>query len=204
MHRIAIIENGVVTNIAKYEEVPVGGVLAGSARIGDLYDEQTGAFVTPPTALETLKAARLAEAEAYYNEVRQTPMAWDFGDTLALDDDGAPAGPAGVQTLQMRDDPYAGQDDLKNWLSVGAGAITALLGAQPNAPHPMKTTANVWVQTTAAQALAVLVSGDGVQVSALQRGYAMLQRHGAIKKAIREAVDAAALAAIDVTAGYPA
>ncbi|MFN3585198.1 hypothetical protein [Phenylobacterium sp.] len=152
-------------------------------------------------------ALKRAAAEAYYNQVRQTPMTWDFGQIEALDDDGVSAGAAGVQTLQMRDDPYNGQDDLKNWLSVGAGAITALLGSAPTTLQPLKTTANVWVQTTAAQALTVLVTGDGVQLSALQRGYVMLQTFGAIKKAIADALEAEdeqALDAIDVTAGYPA
>ena len=162
------------------------------------------AFVAGETlALEDIRAARRAAAEAHYQAARQSPMVWDFGETEALDDFGASVGPAGVQTLQMRDEPHLGKDDVKNWLGVGAGAITAMIGGAPTLLQPLKTTANVWVQTTAAQALAALVTGDGVQLSALQRGYAMLQAFGAVKRAIEDAEDETALAAVDVTAGYP-
>src|SRR5690554_3740740 len=50
--KAAIIENGTVVNIAKVADAEFaesqGWVVSDAARIGDIYDAETGEFVTPP------------------------------------------------------------------------------------------------------------------------------------------------------------
>ena len=157
---------------------------------------------TEGLALETVRARLLAAAASEYAAHRQLPVAWDFGAIEALDDDDVSVGPAGPQTLQMRDDAI--QNDLQNWLAANAAAMAAVGAGLPELIQPLKTTANVWVQTTAAQVVQVLVTGDGSQVSAFQMGAANLKAFGALKKAIMTAADIEALAAIDPSAGWPA
>lgn len=156
-------------------------------------------------AMEAAHARTLAlqEIEAEYNARRTSPMSWDFGSTAALDDLGNAVGEAGSQTLQMREAP---RDDMKNWLAAQAGAAAAIGAGAPNTIMPIKTTANVWVQTTALQVMQVLVAGDGVQLSALQRGIAQLARFGALKAQLAAAEDAEDLAAVRaaIATGWPA
>lgn len=166
--------------------------------VTDVAGVPTRTWRTSTKLLADLKAERTAAADAYYQAVRRTPMSWDFATIAGKDDLGASTGAAGVQTLQM------GDSDQANWQAVTIAASMAVQAGQGAALLPLKTTANVWVQTTNAQVLQVLATGDGTQVSAYQRAFAMLQRVGAIKLAIAKATAKAAAAAIDVTAGYPA
>jgi hypothetical protein len=158
-------------------------------------------WIVLPPPLAELKAAKLAAAEAAYQAHRQSPFHWDFGAVETLDDFGVGQGPAGAQTLQMRDTPE--QDDLKNWGFAFNAALAAAVAGAPQTLAPLKTSANVWVQTTAAQAMQVLMTGDGTQQPAFARGVAMLAAYGLKKAEIGAAADAAALAGVDVEAGWP-
>lgn len=166
--------------------------------VADVAGVPTRAWQTASKLLADLKAERTAAADAWYQTLRHAPMSWDFAAIAGKDDAGAGTGAAGVQTLQMSD------DDQSNWQAVTIAAQLAVAGGQGAAILPLKTTANVWVQTTNAQVLQVMALGDGVQPGAYARAFAMLQRVGAIKLAIARAASKAAVAAIDVTAGYPA
>lgn len=179
------------------------GVRVLGRTITDVDGAPTETWQTEPLTLADLKAQALAAIDAEYEARRTNPMPWNFGATAALNDLGWDQGPAGVQTLQMRESP---RDDLKNWLAVAAGASAAVAGGAPGLVMPIKVTANVWVQTTAAQLVQVLISGDGVQLSALQRGTAMLQRYGQLKAQNAVAEDAQAVAAVlnSLSEGWPA
>ena len=157
----------------------------------------------PPSALRVaaVLAAQLRAAEAYYNQVAQVPVAWDFGAIEGKDDHGDSTGPAGSQTLQMRVDPATGKDDPKNWLAALSGAQLAIMLGAPNTPTPLKTTANIWVQTTALQAAQVLALGDGPsKLSMLQIGRQRLARFGQIKAELAAAAEAEGATAADVLA----
>ena len=153
-------------------------------------------------SLSDLQADKLAAALTAYDTHSQNPFSWNFGTIEATNDAGVSQGAAGVQTLQMRDD--ATSNDVQNWLGAQVGALTALLGGQGTVVLPLKTTANLWVQTTCAQVCQVLASGDGAQVPMLARQQMMLARVGALKSAIAAATDITTLDAIDVTGGWPA
>jgi hypothetical protein len=146
------------------------------------------------------QALKLAEAEEAYDDHRQRPFQWNFGTIAALDDNGASLGATGVQHLQMRDDGRS--DDIKNWLAAQVGALTALLGGQGAHVLPLKTSGNIWVQTTCADVAKALAGGDGVQIPMLARQQAMLSKIGSLKKAIAAAQTYDDLAAIDVTTGW--
>lgn len=165
----------------------------------------TRAWVTENKTLAELKAEKLVAAEAEYQGRRQSPMPWDFGAIETLDDDGVSQGPAGMQTLQMRS--TEANQDIINWLAVYSAGTAMMAADAPDALNPIKATSNLWVQTTAAQSVQVLMSGDGAQTPAFNRGLAMLQAHGRLKAAINGAVNASAVVAIDVASppgGWPA
>ena len=155
----------------------------------------------PEISLADQVSMKLADAQAEYDARRQTPAPYDFGDTEALDDLGTNVGEAGAQTLQMRTD--GATDDVRNWLCAAHAALVAIVAGSPLAIIPIKTTANVWVQAPALQAQQALVTGDGTQIGALARGMALLARFGELKAEINAAEDAEALAAIDVSGGWP-
>jgi hypothetical protein len=182
-----------------------GPPAAGARRVSTALALVDGAPVRVATdeviPLAELKAAKLAAAEAAYQAHRQSPFHWDFGAVETLDDFGVGQGPAGAQTLQMRDTPE--QDDLKNWGFAFNAALAAAVAGAPQTLVPLKTSANVWVQTTAAQAMQVLMTGDGTQQPAFARGVAMLAAYGLKKAEIGAAADAEALAGVDVEAGWP-
>lgn len=157
----------------------------------------------PPSDLRvaTALAAQLRAAEAHYNQVAQEPVAWDFGLIEGKDDHGVSTGPAGLQTLQMRVDPVAGKNDPQNWLAALSGAQLAIVLGAPNTLTPLKTTANVWVQTTALQAATVLALGDGsAKPSMLQIGRQRLARFGQIKAQLVAAAESEGATAADVLA----
>lgn len=171
----------------------------GSTLSGD--DVPTRAWVTEAIPIEELKSVLKAAAQVEYDTRRQEPVGYDFGAVAALDDFGESAGEAGQQTLQMRAEyPH---DDQKNWQAAALAATLAVVVGQGGAPRPLKTTANVWVQTTSAQALQALVTGDGQQASVLAVSEQKLAYFGLLKAQIDATDTAEALAAIDVTAGWP-
>jgi len=169
--------------------------------LADVDGVPTVVWLTEEIELADLLTDRLAAAEAIYDQMRQRPVAWDFAALEGLDDDGVSVGAAGEQTLQMRDS--GGKDDPKNWLGAAAGAMAAVGAGFPNLIQPLKTTDNIWVQTTATQVLAVLLIGDGAQTPVLGVARECLVAYGAVKKALTAAEDAQALAAVDLTDGYP-
>lgn len=168
---------------------------------------------TPDQLLDQALARRLQEAEVVFRAVWQSPAVWDFGDLPGESEGGDPLGPAGVQTLQLRDD--GDKDDIKNWLGEALGSVVAVFGGAPTHPTWIKTTSNIKVNMTAAQALQVLVTGgpwpdgrEGSQVPVLGRQKAVLNNFGLIKAQLRAARDVpgatpADLDAIDISDGYP-
>lgn len=182
-------------------EVPPGKMLAD---LGLDLDEDGAITIAPTFAdrpLEELRAAKRAEAIAVYQEQRQSEFAWDFGEIPTKDDFGVDQGPAGVQTLQMREGP--GTDDQKNWTVAMTTALALEAGGQGEQTLPIKVTSNLWALTSASQVLDILLRGSEEQMSAVQRGMAQLQRIGVLKAQIDAAADAEALAAIDIAAGWP-
>lgn len=135
--------------------------------------------VPEPADLEALRAQKLAAINAtYYQHVRSFP--WDFG------------GDVGVQHLQVRD-----TQDQANWLLVRGEAQERIAAGQGDAPGMfIVTEENNAVPVTAVQAQAVM--------SALAAfGFASKANQTSLKAAVRAAQTHAALAAIDITAGWP-
>lgn len=172
----------------------------------------------PAKAGEAKKLAfdqQMAAALVAFNEFRQSPMTWDFGDTpmkdedevLVVDEENAPVS-AGVQSLQMRD--TLENPDQRNWQAAVAGANEIPVEARDVVVIPLKTTENFWIQTTANQALRILANMvDQEPPSALARGYQMIARHGQLKKTLRDLMaspeaTAEDILAVDVRAGWPA
>lgn len=157
--------------------------------------------VAKPLSAQKVDAERMATAR--YDTERVKVMPWDFGSTLALDDLGEPAGEAGVQHLQMREAP---RNDVAAWQAVALAASVAVGAGSGSTVMPIKALSNLWIQTTAAQLLQVLVTGDVGQLSALSRQTAILARFGELKASIAAASDAEALAAARaaIVTGWPA
>lgn len=113
-------------------------------------------------------------------------FAWDFGDTLAVDDLGTAIG-AGIRRLQMR------KDDLRNWQVAQGAALTAIVSGSPSAVIPIRAEDNWNIQTTAVQVL-------GVLAAVTERGVGLLMYGGALKTAVRAAQDPLA---VDLVNGWP-
>lgn len=121
-------------------------------------------------------------------------FAYDFGATLAFDDERTAKGPgfgqeiaAGVRLLQMR------AEDQDNWRTAQGAALTAKVLGAPGAIQPMRAEDNWNVQTTADQVLHVLS-----QITA--HGAALLFHGGALKSQVRAAADPAS---VDWMTGWP-
>jgi hypothetical protein len=158
-------------------------------------------YLTAPRSLGDVRASQIAAAQVVYDAQRQSPLVWNFGSISSLDGEGISHGAAGAQSLQMRD--ANGIDDVKNWLAAQAGAVIAVIGGAGALVQPIKSTSNLWIQTTASDVIKVLVAGDGVQRSMLRRGALQLAAYGAVKDAIAAAADVAACLALDLSANYP-
>ena len=100
-------------------------------------------------------------------------FAYDFGETLALDDTGAEIA-AGVRQLQMR------PEDQRNWQALQGAALTAVVSGAPEAVLPMRAEDNWNIQTTALQVLQVLSAMTA-------KGAALLFHGGALKSQQRAA-----------------
>ena len=148
--------------------------------------------------IEAARAAKRAAIDEAFQAHNTANFPWDFGAIEAVDDLGVSVGPAGVRSLQIRD-----LEDKTNWTAAHTVAMAAVALGAPETIVPLKCDDNVWVQTTALQAMQVLALGDGAAISLFQRQAANLARYGALKKACGDAVDHAALDAIDITAGWP-
>lgn len=121
-------------------------------------------------------------------------FAYDFGTTLAFDDERTTKGPgfgqeiaAGVRLLQMR------TEDQDNWRTAQGAALTAVISGAPDTTLPMRAEDNWNVQTTADQVLHVL-SLITAHASAL------LFHGGALKSQVRTAADPSS---VDWMTGWP-
>ena len=205
MARYAHVVDGVVDNVSEWDgetawspgdgvdlhQLPDGSPVA----IGWTWDGSV--FSDPSQTLDALKAAKRAELDAFNLQISTTPFSWDFTGTSGVGDDGTERADVGVQTFQI-----AGLQDQSNWTAVGSTSGIAVLAGQGASPAPMKSSDNIWVQATAAQAFAALVTGSGGVKSLLQRQQTYLARYGVLKRAIENAADAGALAAVDITSGW--
>lgn len=178
--RCAIIENGVVTNIAEADAdfaAEQGWVEAAvGVAVGWTHDGED--FAAPVIPLDDAKAAKKVAIKAHQAVLFAAGWTHDFG---------AP----GVHTLDLR-----GADDKGNWtllLIKTQGMIAAGGGAMP---VRIRTAANATIEVTATIANAAMVQF-------LAWGEAMLSN----KWDLDEAVDAAATTndvdGIDETAGWP-
>lgn len=133
-----------------------------------------------PPDLDALKAEkRAALAAEYQSRIQSFP--WDFG------------APFGVLHLQLRD-----VTDQANWLTLQGKAMLAISAGQgDSALLPIRTEENVTVPVTATVAAQVM---DALSTF----GGTMLAHRWALQDAIMAAEDEEALAAIDITAGWPA
>lgn len=148
--------------------------------------------VVPPPAPTAEDICRMIDAE----RDRRTALdfAYDFGTTLAFDDERTTKGPgfgqeiaAGVRLLQMR------TEDQDNWRTAQGAALTAKVLGAPGAIQPMRAEDNWNVQTTADQVLHVLS-----QITA--HGAALLFYGGALKSKVRAAADPSS---VDWMTGWP-
>lgn len=151
-----------------------------------------------PGSIETARAAKRKAIDEAFQAHNTANFPWDFGAIEAVDDLGVSVGPAGVRSLQIRD-----LEDKTNWTAAHTVAMAAVALGAPETIVPLKCDDNVWVQTTALQAMQVLALGDGPVISLFQRQAANLARYGALKKPCADAVDQADLDAIDEADGWP-
>ena len=138
-----------------------------------------------------LQAAKVAQVDAERDRRQQLDFAYDFGATVAIDDFGTEIA-AGVRSLQMRTEP-----DQRNWMALQGQATAAVLQGSPETVMPMRAEDNWNVQTTAAQVLQATAA-------MVARNAQLLFFGAALKSQIRAAETAAAIAAIDITAGWAA
>lgn len=186
------------------DEIPYGWRVADGGQLEIVNNDANRPKFSWPIVemtLEELKGVRLNELNNLFLLKNQEPFPWDFGSVEGKLDNGDSVGPAGEQTLQMRVD--ATTDDVKNWLGAQSAAAVAVQLQQPDTLQPLKTTDNVWVQTTAAQVLQVLVTGDGEQISMLERQRRVLERFGAHKASLAAATTRQAVMDLDFEAGWP-
>ena len=168
-----------------YGPFPVGEINY-PANVLDLWtDDELAAIgvarvATPEPTLDDLKAAKNAEVTAR----RDAAFAQGFSPAT-----GALAG----HTLQVRN-----ETDKINWLtSSGAYSAAVSAGAGAVSGATFRTMANETVTTTFAEAVQVIVVGMA------QWGQAIMGHSWALKYQIDAAAEEAALAAIDVDAGWP-
>jgi len=128
----------------------------------------------PPAPLEPAQAQALAMLDAAREARISTDFDYDFGATVAIDDQGGEE-PAGVRALQM------GVNNRRDWQALQGLALTVGGGATL---LPIRCSDNVNVQTTAAQVLQVLAA-------ATVRGSAIVFYAAARKALVRQATTAA-------------
>lgn len=160
-----------------------GEAPAGYRATGYTLDVQGGNVVavltTEAIPLADLKAARTREAEDAYTE----KLAVGYPVTL----DGQ------AETLQLRN-----SEDRTNWLGLLLAAqagVAAGYGAA-NYPAKIRTTSNTGYTVTNAEAV-------GLMFDLLGWAASMFQARSNVKDAISAAANAAAVASVDVNAGYP-
>lgn len=149
--------------------------------------------VYEPIPLDERKAALLAAIDAERDRRQQIDVEYDFGDTIAIDDE-LQESLAGVKALQMR--KTAPNDDQQNWDVLQGQALAAVVMGQPQAVLPMRAQDNYNIQTTAEQVLAV----TAVMVA---RNAAILFHGGGLKTQVRNAANGSALDAINIEIGWP-
>ena len=112
-------------------------------------------------------------------------FAYDFGETLALDDTGAEIA-AGVRLLQMR------PEDQRNWQALQGAALTAVVSGAPTTVLPMRAEDNWNIQATALQVL-------GVLAEMTHHGSELLFAGGALKSQQRAIYPEV----VDISTGWP-
>lgn len=133
----------------------------------------------PEPPLATAQAGALAALDAERETRIATDFQFDFGATVAVDDQGEEE-PAGVRALQM------GVNNRRDWQALQGLALTVGGG---DAVMPIRCSDNVNVQTTATQVLQVLAA-------ATVRGSAIVFYAAARKALVRQATTAAEVAQI--------
>lgn len=168
-----------VKAIVEPDPIPDGKQLVSSSvvLVGTIPTRQQ---VLEDIPLADLKAARVVAAEAEY----EARIAVGYPVTLG----------GNAETLQLRPNT----EDRTNWLGVlvGAQAASALGNGSADYPTKIRTTSNAGYTITNDAAVALMFQLLGWAGE-------MFGARSAIKDAIAAATDAEALAAIDVTAGYP-
>ena len=153
------------------------------------FSSSTAAMLTPPepATQEEIVARRCAQVDAERDRRMAQDFAYDFGETLAVNDAGEEIA-AGERLLQMT--PL----DRANWQTLQGAALTAFISGTPETVLPIRAEDNWNIQTTAEQVLQVLAAMT-------QHGAALLFAGGALKSAIRASEEPAS---IDITEGWPA
>lgn len=153
------------------------------------FSSSTTAMLTPPepASPEEIVAQRCAQVDAERDRRMAQDFAYDFGETLAVNDAGEEIA-AGERLLQMT--PL----DRANWQTLQGAALTAFISGTPETVLPIRAEDNWNIQTTAEQVLQVLAAMT-------QHGAALLFAGGALKSAIRASEEPAS---IDITEGWPA
>lgn len=195
--------SGEVVQISEADGCPLGWVRAeppGLIPEGEqaIWDGSDWVVVGLVVDLEPARKAKRAAIDEAFRVRNTANFPWDFGAIEAVDDLGVSVGAAGVRSLQIRD-----LEDKTNWTAAHTVAMAAVALGAPETIVPLKCDDNVWVQTTALQAMQVLALGDGPVISLFQRQAANLARYGALKKPCADAVNQANLDAIDEATGWP-
>ena len=141
-------------------------------------------WIDPPTVPLSLDQL-CATIDAERDRRLATDFVFDFGATMAVDDDGTEIA-AGERALQMR--PL----DVSNWLALSSVATVAVMSGNGAAVLPMRAEDNWSIQTPATQVLDALTA-------AFARGSALTMAGGAIKSQQRAAYPEV----IDITTGWP-
>lgn len=153
------------------------------------WDEQAEAWAVEPSPIGPRQAQLVAAIDAERDRRQREDLAFDFGETVALDDLGDPQ-PAGERLLQM------GERNQRDWIALHSAAVAAVVAGQGETVMPIRAEDNWNIQTTALQLLEV---GQAM----LARNSAILFHGGALKTAVRAAVSHAELDAIDLAEGWP-
>lgn len=154
-----------------------------------------------PVPLAQIEAQELRAIDAERDARQQEDFLYDFGDTLAFDDERTAMGPghgqeiaAGIRALQMK------PEDQDNWTRLHGLALGVPEASRGGVVMPMRAEDNWNIQTTAADVVAVYAAG-------VMRGSEILFFAGALKSQVRAHIaagDVAAALAVRQNAVWPA
>lgn len=170
---------------AAYAEAPLPALAWNEEAVEVAPVDGVQQWVVQPRAVTVAEACARVDAER--DRRLALDFAYDFGATVAIDDQGVEIA-AGVRALQMAPANRA------DWQTIHGLALAAIISGSPTAVMPIRCEDNWNVQTTALEIVACLTA-------ATLRGSALVFHGGALKTAIRAAGDPAA---IDIMVGWPA